>query len=98
MVEKIPEAETQIRIFRIPASETAEKTSGAKIYATMIMLRALMDLTKAVSKESMIKAIRETISVTTIKMNLNAFEKRFNIGCADVELNSIYFELSNLNN
>lgn len=75
MVEKIPETETQIRIFRIPASETAEKTFRAKIYATMIMLGVLTGLTKTVSKESMIKAIKETISVKTMKMNLNAFER-----------------------
>jgi Pyruvate/2-oxoacid:ferredoxin oxidoreductase gamma subunit len=39
------------------------------------MLGALTGLTKAVSKESMIKAIRETISVKAIKMSLNSFEK-----------------------
>jgi len=73
MVQKIPE--TKAKFFKIQASEIAEKTFGAKIYANMIMLGALTGLTKAVSKESMIKAIKETISAKTIKTNLNAFEK-----------------------
>jgi len=73
MVQKIPK--TKARLFKIKASETAEKRFGAKIYANMIMLGALTGLTKTVSKESMTKAIRETVSVKTIKMNVSAFEK-----------------------
>lgn len=73
IVQKIPE--TKAKIFKIQSSEIAEKIFGAKIYGDLIILGALTGLTKAVSKELMIKAIRETISVKTIKMNLNAFEK-----------------------
>lgn len=73
MVQKIPK--TKAELFEIQASETAETTFGAKVYANMIMLGALTGLTKAVGKESMIKAIRETVSAKTIKRNLNAFEK-----------------------
>lgn len=73
MVQKIPE--TKAKIFKIQASEIAEKTFGAKIYGNMVMLGALTGLTKAVSKESVIKAIKETVSVKTVKTNLNAFEK-----------------------
>ncbi|MDH5459850.1 MAG: 2-oxoacid:acceptor oxidoreductase family protein, partial [Candidatus Bathyarchaeota archaeon] len=73
MVQKIPE--TKANFFKIQASEIAEKTFGAKIYGNMVMLGALTGLTKAVSKESVIKAIKETVSVKTVKTNLNAFEK-----------------------
>ena len=73
MVKKIPE--TKAKIFKIPATETAEKTFGIKICANMIMLGALTNLTKIVSKEAMIKVIEETVSVKTIKTNLNAFKK-----------------------
>jgi len=72
MVEKIPK--TKAKLFEIQASETAETAFGAK-FMTLVMLGILTGLTKAVGKESMIKAIRETVSAKTIKTNLNAFEK-----------------------
>lgn len=61
------------------------------------MLGVLTGLTKTVSKELIIKAIKETISAKTMKTNLNAFEKGLTFDAKLLSC-SICFQLSNLNN
>lgn len=73
MVQKIPK--TTARSFKIEASETAEKTFGAKIHANMVMLGALIKITKIVSMEALAKAIKETFSAETVEVNLRAYNE-----------------------
>ncbi len=73
MVQKIPE--TIARSFKIKASETAEKTLGAKIHANMVMLGALIKITKIVSMKALAKAIKETVSAKTVELNLHAYNE-----------------------
>lgn len=72
-VQRIPE--TKVKTFKIPITETARKTFGESIYANMVMLGALTKITKIVSKETMEKAIRESVPESTIEVNVNAFKK-----------------------
>jgi len=73
MVQKIPE--TKAKFFKIQASEIAEKTFGAKIYANMIMLGALNKITKIVNDNSMKRAIRDTVPKKAITVNMQAYKK-----------------------
>lgn len=70
IVQKI--LKTPARSFKINASETAEKTFGAKIHANMVMLGALIKITKIVNMEALVKAIEETVSAKTVEVNLRA--------------------------
>ena len=72
-VKKIPE--TNVRIFKIPATEIAEKMFKAKIYVNMIMLGALTNITKIVNEKSFTRAIKETVSTEAMNINLRAYKK-----------------------
>ena len=72
-VKKLPE--TNVRIFKIPATEIAETMFKAKIYANMIMLGALTSITKITNEKSFTRAIKETVSKEIVNTNLNAYRK-----------------------
>lgn len=72
-VKKAPE--TKARIFKIPATEIAEKMLKAKIYANMVMLGALTSITKIANEKSFTRAIKETVSTKAVNMNLHAYQK-----------------------
>lgn len=72
-VKKVPE--TKAQTFKIPATETAEKVFEAKIYANMIMLGALTNITKIANVESFIVAIKETVTKQILDANLSAYKK-----------------------
>jgi 2-oxoglutarate ferredoxin oxidoreductase subunit gamma len=72
-VEKIPEVKAQM--YKVPAVETAKKAFGESLFANMVILGALVKITRMVSVESMEKSIRESVSEKTLEMNLNAFRK-----------------------
>jgi 2-oxoglutarate ferredoxin oxidoreductase subunit gamma len=72
-VKNIPEAKA--RIYKVPATKTAEATFGDKIYANMIMLGALTKITKIVSEKAFEKAIIDTVPAKTVKINVRAYEE-----------------------
>jgi 2-oxoglutarate ferredoxin oxidoreductase subunit gamma len=72
-VKKIPK--TKARIFKIPATEIAEKMFKAKIYVNIIMIGALTNITKIVNEKSLTRAIKETVSTEAININLRAYKK-----------------------
>lgn len=72
-VANVPE--TKAKIFKIPATETAKKIFGERIYANMIMLGALIKTTNVVSKKSMERAIHDRVSEKTLEANLKAYQK-----------------------
>jgi 2-oxoglutarate ferredoxin oxidoreductase subunit gamma len=78
-VENIPEV--RVRIFKIPATETAKKAFGENIYANMIILGALTRIANLVSGESMEKAIKENVPERTVDVNLNAFRRGLQLQC-----------------
>jgi 2-oxoglutarate ferredoxin oxidoreductase subunit gamma len=71
----VKQSETRTRIFKIPATENAEKTFGTKVYANMLMLGALTNATAVVSDNSMKKAIEDTIEKKSANMNVQAYRK-----------------------
>jgi len=72
-VKKVPE--TKARTFKIPATETAEKTFGGKIYANVLMLGALTKATRVVSENAMEKAIEDTVGEKEANINKQAYKK-----------------------
>jgi len=72
-VKKIPETKT--KIFKIPATEHAEKTFGDRIYANMLMLGALTKATNIVSENAMKKAIQDAVAKNIANINKRAYNK-----------------------
>lgn len=68
-------AKTKARIFKIPATETSEKSFGEKLYANMIMLGALTKITEIVNGKSVEKAIGDTFSERIAAINIEAYKK-----------------------
>lgn len=73
IVKKLPKIKA--KVFKIPATELAEKTFGEKLYANMIMLGALNKITKIVNENSMKKAIRDTVPKKATTVNIQAYKK-----------------------
>jgi 2-oxoglutarate ferredoxin oxidoreductase subunit gamma len=72
-VAKVPEI--RARVVRLPATETAKKTFGDGLYANMIMLGAVVELTGLVSRESLEEVIGEKLTKTRAKTNVEAFRR-----------------------
>lgn len=72
-VRNIPE--TKARIFKIPATEIAEKFFGQKIYVNMVMLGALAEITGIVKGNSVELAIKGTVTEKALAINILAFQK-----------------------
>jgi len=72
-VKEIPEKKA--KTFKIPATEQAEKTFGARIYANMLMLGALTRITNIVSEKAMMKAIEDTVPKEVANINKQAYKK-----------------------
>jgi 2-oxoglutarate ferredoxin oxidoreductase subunit gamma len=72
-VEKVHE--TKAKMYKVPAVETAKKTFRDSLFANMVILGALVKITKIVSIESMEKSIRESVPEKTMETNVNAFNK-----------------------
>lgn len=72
-VKKIPKINAEI--FKIPATEIAEKSFGQKVYANMIMLGGLTEITNIVSEESMEKAISDIVPEKSIAVNIQAYKR-----------------------
>ena len=73
LVRQVPD--THEKLYRIPATETAEKTLGNKLYANVVMLGALVKATEITSVEAMRKAIAESVPKKFLEANLKAFEE-----------------------
>jgi len=67
--------ETKARIFKIPATETSKKVLGEKLYANMIMLGALINITGIVNEKSIEKATKNTFPEKFVAINMKAYEK-----------------------
>ncbi len=73
VAKNIPE--TRAKTFKIPATETAEKEIGEKLYANIIMLGAVTKITRIVDEESMTEAIEETFPEKTLEKNMKAYNE-----------------------
>ena len=71
MVKNMPKIDAETHA--IPATETAEKRLGQKLYANIIMLGALTKITSVVDDDAIEKAITETIPKNVLALNLQAY-------------------------
>lgn len=72
-VKTIPE--TKAKVFKIPATETAEKTFETKLYANMLMLGALTKITNIIGENAVKKAIEDTTAENVANANKQAYKK-----------------------
>jgi 2-oxoglutarate ferredoxin oxidoreductase subunit gamma len=72
-VKKIPEI--RAKIFKISATEQAEKIFGDRIYANMLMLGALTKVTDIVNEKAMKKVIQDIEGKKTAKINKEAYDR-----------------------
>lgn len=75
MVQQVPSVKA--KVFKIPATKTAETELKSSIYANVVMLGALTTITGIVSKEAVEKAIIDSVSEEAKKDNLNGLKKGF---------------------
>ena len=72
-VKKVPQ--TKSKVYSVPATENAEKIFKSKMYANMIMLGALTEITDIASEIAMEKAIEDTVPKKMAALNKQAFKK-----------------------
>ncbi len=68
-------SETKAKVFRVPATETAEKEVGARLYANIVMLGALSRITRIADEEAMATAIKDAFPPKLADKNLEAYAK-----------------------
>lgn len=73
VVKKVPKIKA--RIFKVPATEVAAKTLGDRLYANMIMLGALNEITKIVDEDAVKKAVKDSVPKEAMTVNIRAYEK-----------------------
>ena len=69
---------TDVRVIRVPAAKKADSL-GNRIVANMVMLGALRAETGSVSKESLHKAMRESVADRFVDINTRALEAGENL-------------------
>jgi 2-oxoglutarate ferredoxin oxidoreductase subunit gamma len=72
-VKKIPEK--KVRLFKISATEKAERVFESKMYANMLMLGALTKIINILSEKAMEKAIEDTVAKRVIDINKQVYKK-----------------------
>ncbi len=66
--------EHNIKLYKAPATRTADEKIGLKIVANIVMIGAITRITKVVSEDSARKAVAESVPPGTEDKNLAAFE------------------------
>jgi len=69
----------QAKVFKVPATKTAEAELKSKIYANVVILGALTRITGLVSQSAVEKAIVDSVSKEAQEKNINAFRIGFQI-------------------
>jgi len=68
------EPSTKTRIFKVPATKTAETELKSKMYSNMVMLGAVTKITGLVTQNGVEKAINDTFSGEAAEKNTAAFK------------------------
>jgi len=74
------------RVFKIPATKTAETELKSKIFVNMVMLGALTKTTGIVSQQAVEKAITESVPNKTKENNIRGFRIGLNLTISDHNL------------
>jgi len=72
-VEHIPK--TKAKLFRIPATKTAEKLLKSRLYANVVMLGALTKITGIVKEEAVETAITDSVPESAREANITGFRE-----------------------
>lgn len=72
LVKEVPEAKA--KVLRFPATDTATRTFGDRLYSNMVMLGALLKVSGLVGTASVEEAIRESTGKNA-ETNIKAFRK-----------------------
>jgi 2-oxoglutarate ferredoxin oxidoreductase subunit gamma len=67
------------KVFRVPATKIAEEL-GRRIVANIVMLGALVAITRLLDENAVKESIKENIPKGTEELNLTAFEKGYEYG------------------
>ncbi|MFQ5999595.1 MAG: 2-oxoacid:acceptor oxidoreductase family protein [Candidatus Bathyarchaeia archaeon] len=73
VVKHLPK--TKVKVFKIPATKTAEKLLKSRLYANVVMLGALMKVTGIVKEEAVEKAITDSVPETAREANISGFRE-----------------------
>lgn len=73
MVKQLPE--TKAKVFRIPATKTAEKLLKSRLYANVVMLGALAKITGIVKEKAVEKAIIDCVPENAREINISGFRE-----------------------
>jgi 2-oxoglutarate ferredoxin oxidoreductase subunit gamma len=76
-VKEVPS--TSAKVFKAEATKKAETELKSRMYANMVMLGAIVRITKLVTSSSVEKAIRETFSGEAAEKNIMAFKAGLNL-------------------
>jgi 2-oxoglutarate ferredoxin oxidoreductase subunit gamma len=71
-IKEVPS--TSAKVFRVDAAKKAETELKSRMYANMVMLGAIVKITRLVTNSAVEKAIQETFSGEAAEKNITAFE------------------------
>ena len=66
-------SDVDARVFKVPATRTAETELKSKMYANVVMLGAIVKATGLVSEDAVEKAIADSVPKEALEKNINAF-------------------------
>lgn len=76
-VKEVPS--TAAKVFKVDATRKAETEFKSRMYANMVMLGAIVKITRLVTNSSVERAIQETFSGEAAEKNIMAFKTGFNL-------------------
>ena len=82
LVPEVGELDPSITVWKVPATETAIRL-GSKMAANMVMLGFLQEKSRAVSKESLVAAIKDSVKEKYRAMNTAALEEGIRLAQED---------------
>ena len=74
------ELEKNFKVFAVPLTEIAEKTTGLSLTMNILTLGLLVKVTGIVSEDSIEKAVLDSVPKGTEHINLRALKKGFELG------------------
>ncbi len=76
LVRNLPE-KMGIKVFKLPLTRVADKKVKNRMFANIVMLGAIANLTGLISEEAMKDAVRSSVPKATVEKNLAALEEGF---------------------
>jgi len=73
MVKEMPKVKA--KVFKIPATKTAEKLLKSSLYANVVMLGALTKITGILTEKAVEKAITDSVPETARETNISGFRE-----------------------